>query len=98
MTRLEFTRLAKEAGFNAEDHYAIQPMLMQFAGLVARQTVSDFLARSGNYLTNDASREAVIREAVEVEREACAIVAEQGFRFVKDGYAIADDIRARGAA
>ena len=30
------------------------------------------------------------------EREACAYVAEQGFKFSKDGYQIADDIRARG--
>ena len=36
--------------------------------------------------------------AVAAEREACALVAEQGFRYAKDGYTIADDIRARGAA
>lgn len=36
--------------------------------------------------------------AVAAEREACALVAEQGFRYAKDGYTIADDIRARGEA
>lgn len=36
--------------------------------------------------------------AVAAEREACALVAEQGFCFAKDGFAIADDIRARGEA
>ena len=29
------------------------------------------------------------------EREQCALVAEAGFRFAKDGYQIADDIRER---
>ena len=29
------------------------------------------------------------------EREACALIAEAGFKFAKDGYAIADDIRDR---
>lgn len=30
------------------------------------------------------------------ERERCALVAETGFRFAKDGYAIADDIHGKG--
>ena len=34
----------------------------------------------------------------QAEREACALIAEQGFKYAKDGYAIADDIRARGEA
>jgi hypothetical protein len=29
------------------------------------------------------------------EREACALIAENGFKFAKDGYQIADDIRER---
>ena len=33
--------------------------------------VSDFLSRSDQYLTNDATREAAIAAAVEAEREAC---------------------------
>ena len=30
------------------------------------------------------------------EREQCALVAEAGFRFAKDGYQIADEIRGKG--
>lgn len=38
-----------------------------------------------------------VREAVLAEREACALVAESGFKFAHDGYQIADSIRARSA-
>lgn len=38
----------------------------------ARQAVDAFIERSGNYLTNDASREAAIQQAIQAEREACA--------------------------
>lgn len=41
---------------------------MAFAHLV----IEDFLSRSGQYLTNDVTREAAIAEAVAAEREACA--------------------------
>jgi hypothetical protein len=34
-------------------------------------------------------------DPVLAEREACAIIAEQGFRFAKDGYEIADNIRSQ---
>ena len=35
------------------------------------------------------------KKAVEAEREACAYVAEQAFRYALDGYEVADRIRAR---
>ena len=46
--------------------------LKHFAALV----IEDFLTRTGQYVTNDASREAAIKEAVEAEREACAKACE----------------------
>lgn len=52
----------------------------------------------GKWAYDDADMIAYAVAAVEAEREACALVAEQGFRYAKDGYAIADDIRARGEA
>ena len=40
-----------------------------------RETIiSNFLKRTGQYVTNDASREAAIAAAVAAEREACAVV------------------------
>ena len=42
-----------------------------------RETIiSDFLKRIGQYVTNDASREAAIAAAVAAEREACAVVCD----------------------
>lgn len=38
----------------------------------ADRVIADFLQRTGQYLTNDASRDAVIADAVAEEREACA--------------------------
>lgn len=66
----------------------------RFAALV----VENFLQQSGEYLTNDASREAAIKEAVEAEREGCAKVCE---KLPRKGYWItkveaAAAIRARG--
>lgn len=43
---------------------------------VQQEAVADFLRSSGQYLTNDASRENAIAEAVAVEREACAATLE----------------------
>lgn len=67
--------------------------LEHFAQLV----IEDFCIRSGKYLTNDASREACIADAVAEEREECArLCAEMGHD--ANGYGCAADIRARGAA
>jgi hypothetical protein len=58
------SRLAFEAGITASGDMAAA--LERFRALV----IEDFLVRSGKYLTNDASREACIAEAVADEREA----------------------------
>lgn len=53
---------------------------------------------SGEYRPGRAVLDAKLDLCAAIEREACAYVAEQGFKFSKDGYQIADDIRARGNA
>ena len=66
--------------------------------------VEEFLRRTGQYVTNDASREAAIAAAVAAEREACAAVCENG-NFLHDaaptaifGKECARAIRARSAS
>lgn len=69
---------------------------------------ADFLQRTGQYLTNDASRGAVIADAVAEEREACARLVEQTHEWKSKSWtsticpttkaAISAAIRARGAA
>lgn len=74
-------RLAREAGF--EIHERKQQARVGMDALVgidstdklqrfAELVKADFLQSTGQYLTNDASREAVIADAVAEEREACA--------------------------
>lgn len=55
---------------------------------------AEFLERTGQYLTNDASREACIAEAVAAEREACARVCE-GMHEEDRPHHYADAIRGR---
>ena len=107
MTRDDVIRMAREAGGlltpmhrNPIDH------LERFAALV---TADARAARIAAQLENEAlkaklaaasgvAERRAVREAVLAEREACAMVAESGFRFAHDGYQIADSIRARSAA
>lgn len=77
---------------------------------VEQHIIERFLQRTGQYVTNDATRNTAIREAVEAEREACAqlkVVAEEVFdahgpetpQVVRDVIEwFASSIRARGAA
>ncbi len=73
MTRDDVIRLAREAGFercdcepNCHLHYGGAGSLEIFAYLA----ITDFLARTGQYVTNDASREAALEQARAEEREA----------------------------
>lgn len=73
MTRDDVIRLAKEAGCINPSPYTApweheQLALERFAHLV----IADFLRRTGQYVTNDASREAALEQAKAEEREACA--------------------------
>lgn len=73
MTRDDLIRLAQDAGFERCDcepschlHYGGVGSLEIFAHLA----IADFLARSGQYVTDDASREAAITEAVAPWKDA----------------------------
>ena len=76
MTREDVARIARECSIGvsegntfADDCYI--SVLYRFANKV----IEHFLATTEQYVTNDASREAAIRAAVEAEREACAEIA-----------------------
>ena len=71
MTREDVVRMARECDIHvsegntfADDCYI--SVLYRFANKV----IEHFLATTGQYVTNDASREAAIQAAVEAEREA----------------------------
>ncbi len=76
MNRDDIIRMAREAGISLRGYYEVSgdppPELERFAAIV----IENFLQQSGEYLTNDASRKAAIKEAVEAEREECAKAAE----------------------
>lgn len=66
-------RVMSEAGAGPLDarpltYDGIVDVFGRFADLV----IADFLQRTGQYVTNDASRESAIADAVSAEREACA--------------------------
>ena len=64
---------------------------------LARECGADILPGVGAGLTIAVCFESELDAFVERiradEREQCALVAEAGFRFAKDGYQIADEIR-----
>lgn len=78
-------RMAREAGFEVHDRKQQARVGMDaLLGIdsteklerFAESVIADFLERTGQYLTNDASREAVIADAVAEEREACRLAAK----------------------
>ena len=84
MTREDVVRMAHESGFakGTEPHsVVVQHSNGSWVGVYAElnvfahKVIEHFLATTGQYVTNDASREAAIKEAVEAEREACAEIA-----------------------
>ena len=108
MTREDVARIARECSIGvsegntfADDCYI--SVLYRFA----HKVIEHFLDTTGQYVTNDASREEAIQAAVESEREACAKGCETsvaGFGSETewaDGYIqaakdIAEGIRTRG--
>jgi len=109
MTRDDAIRLAREADIEFQAHTGTlgrlnvttcgsQPVerIERFAHLV----IADFLQRTGQYVTNDASREAALEQAKAEEREACAKVCESrqtpGTGSVAILQGAADAILARG--
>ena len=84
MTRDDIIRMARESGFakGTEPHsVVVRHSNGSWVGVYAElnvfayKVIEHFLATTGQYVTNDASREAAIQAAVEVEREACAEIA-----------------------
>ena len=74
MTRDEIIKLASQAIDDTRSEVDLPvPFVLRFANLV----IADFLAQTGQYVTNDASREAAIKKAVDAEREACAKVCDE---------------------
>ena len=72
MTREDVVRMAREAGDDVEHTL---PSDLDFLERFAHKVIERFLGTMGQYVTNDASREAAIQAAVEAEREACAEIA-----------------------
>ena len=81
MTREDVVRMARESGFakGTEPHsVVVRHSNGSWVGVYAElnvfayKVIEHFLATTGQYVTNDASREAAIQAAVEAEREACA--------------------------
>ena len=75
-------KLMREAGFNYEDHYAIDGMLMRFAALVAAE-VGIAQWHRGYAEGQSVEREQcaahyldIMRKAIEEEREQCAKVCD----------------------
>ena len=84
MTREDVVRMAHESGFakGTEPHsVVVRHSNGSWVGVYAKlnvfahKVIEHFLDTTGQYVTNDASREAAIRAAVEAEREACAELA-----------------------
>lgn len=84
LTREDAQRLALEAGFHPD--WAIEKCLDQFQAFYSI-AIAHFLERTGQYVTNDASREAVIAEAVAAERKKVAplLVLLKKFDSIMDG-------------
>ena len=81
MTRDDIIRMARESGFakGTEPHsVVVRHSNGSWVGVYAElnvfayKAIEHFLTTTGQYVTNDASREAAIQAAVEAEREACA--------------------------
>lgn len=78
MNRDEMIQMAERAGFYFYDA-GHAPILHTRPGeysekcfeRFAHKIIADFLARTGQYVTNDASREAALEQARAEEREAC---------------------------
>ena len=96
MTREDVVRMARAARL-AEPSHPFNPWSASDEALArfAHKVIEHFLDTTGQYVTNDASREAAIRAAVEAEREACAEIADE-YDYQLVAGSCARDIRARG--
>ena len=67
IARDDVNRMARESGLLDWALHDRDEKILRFAHLV----IADFLQRTGQYVTNDASREAALEQAKAEEREAC---------------------------
>ena len=79
MTDNEILDLAASAGITAVccNHGGAYRDGVDTLKLFAEKAIEKFLEQSGQYVTNDASREAAIAQARAAEREACAQVCDE---------------------
>ena len=103
MNRADVLRMAREARFPV-NHPDWADAAVRFAALVAANAnaarITAQLENEGlkaRIVASGVAERRAVREAVLAEREACAMVAESGFKFAHDGYQIADSIRERSA-
>lgn len=106
LTRERIVIMAGEAGFNVGKDDAGKYIVPQFKDSVgtlerfANLVIADFLERTGQYVTTDASREAALAQAKAEEREACAKVCDgfdhPNWDFLEGASLCAKAIRARG--
>lgn len=107
MNREDAIRMAKSAGMivyqGAQDRVLFEGNVIDVLTRFADLAIENFLEQSGQYLTNDATREAAIKEAFAAgaahEREECAKFANE-FMEEHEGvnYGIGTAILARGQA
>ena len=77
MTREDVVRMARECGISvSEGNTFADDCYISVLYWFANKVIEHFLTTTGQYVTNDASREAAIQAAVAVEREECAKVCE----------------------
>ncbi len=85
MNREDAIRMAKSAGMivyqGAQDRVLFEGNVIDVLTRFADLAIENFLEKSGQYLTNDATREAAIKEAFAAgaahEREECAKVCDE---------------------
>ena len=73
MTREDIVRIARECDIQvSEGNTFADDCYISVLYRLANKAIEHFLATTGQYVTNDASREAAIMEAVEAERSKLA--------------------------
>lgn len=73
IARDDVNRMARESGLLDWALHDRDEKILRFAHLV----IADFLQRTGQYVTNDASREAALEQAKAEERKACIAITKE---------------------
>jgi hypothetical protein len=83
MTRLTDEKI-DAAWYDATGGSIVTDDMRAFARAIEQAAIAAFLERTGRYVTNDASREAAIREAVLAERERAYAIVRGDISFCTD--------------